>query len=360
LSNSKIQLIERSQIISFQLKQDTKYANPFFQFRIEALANESDKADISYFTRGINFYIMYEAVLKNDIMSITPWAVIDNNSGKDFLQAKIKLLIGDVNTLDQYGKYGCDSGDQIGTPLKVDMNSVRKMKVMPGAFTAEYGSGLENQDNDNDKNEDYKNDSFSSSSSNSKSEKVGDYKVFFLQDKYDLRDESSLKLKIDEPKNLKYSKQYQYNVFDKIVYCRIMINKEELEKIESLSNGLIKMYGSNSQSQLEFIGEQIFNYNKILDNEGLLIGKTTDIIARTKVMKEKASSSDNRKEIHLELENKTDKEVELQIDHEIGSINWDITDNNFKYEKNGTRAIKIMQKIPAKTKITLKWYQRVK
>ncbi|MDQ6631042.1 MAG: DUF4139 domain-containing protein [Verrucomicrobiota bacterium] len=64
-------------------------------------------AELSYVSGGMNWNAAYNLVLpeKGDTLDLVGWVTIDNQSGKSFNNAKIKLMAGDVNKIQPQNDY---------------------------------------------------------------------------------------------------------------------------------------------------------------------------------------------------------------------------------------------------------------
>jgi hypothetical protein len=62
-------------------------------------------AELSYITGGLSWQAAYNLVMpeSGDTLDLVGWVTIDNQSGKSFNQAKIKLMAGDVNKIQTRG-----------------------------------------------------------------------------------------------------------------------------------------------------------------------------------------------------------------------------------------------------------------
>lgn len=65
------------------------------------------KAELCYVTGGLNWEANYNFVEpeKGDLLDLIGWVTIDNQSGKTFESAKVKLMAGDVNKISPEGLY---------------------------------------------------------------------------------------------------------------------------------------------------------------------------------------------------------------------------------------------------------------
>lgn len=63
--------------------------------------------EVAYRTTGFGWKADYSLTLNSDESKadIGGWVTIDNNSGKKYIDAKLKLIAGDVNTIQQISPY---------------------------------------------------------------------------------------------------------------------------------------------------------------------------------------------------------------------------------------------------------------
>ena len=99
LSNNLI-IINRDKITHISLVFEKE--NPFSRPEIDFVINSDIKKDIdfefSYITGGLDWKAQYISFLKDDekVMEIYPFVIINNRTGVDFRNAKIKLLSGKI------------------------------------------------------------------------------------------------------------------------------------------------------------------------------------------------------------------------------------------------------------------------
>ncbi|HLZ00235.1 MAG TPA: DUF4139 domain-containing protein [Candidatus Angelobacter sp.] len=74
-------------------------------------------AELSYITGGLSWYADYNVIAppRGDTVDIVGWVTMDNQSGKEFNNARIKLMAGDVNKV-QPGSF--DRLEQMGAMMK--------------------------------------------------------------------------------------------------------------------------------------------------------------------------------------------------------------------------------------------------
>ncbi len=78
---------------------DDTILNPTLAWTLNSSAAGKLDAEIAYVTGGLSWHADYNIVAaeKSDRIDLVGWVTFDNNSGKTFRDAKIKLMAGDVN-----------------------------------------------------------------------------------------------------------------------------------------------------------------------------------------------------------------------------------------------------------------------
>jgi hypothetical protein len=84
---------------------DDTILKPTLQWRIASQGSAKLEAELSYVTGGMMWKADYNVVAPEtgDILSLVGWVTIDNQSGKTFSTARIKLIAGDVQKLQSPG-----------------------------------------------------------------------------------------------------------------------------------------------------------------------------------------------------------------------------------------------------------------
>lgn len=91
---------------------DDSILQPTLSWRIHATEPAKCDAELGYVTGGMSWEASYNLVMpeKGDTIDLVGWVTIDNQSGKVFPEATIKLMAGDVNKMqgEQGGMAGAD------------------------------------------------------------------------------------------------------------------------------------------------------------------------------------------------------------------------------------------------------------
>ncbi len=82
----------------FDSLDPASFLKPTLLWRLEAARAGAHRAEISYLTGGMRWEATYNVVApeKGDLFDLTGWVTLENMSGKDFPDASIKLMAGDV------------------------------------------------------------------------------------------------------------------------------------------------------------------------------------------------------------------------------------------------------------------------
>src|SRR5438105_13848400 len=74
-------------------------------------------AELAYITGGMSWEADYNIVApeKSDLLDVVGWVTIDNQSGKTFENAKIKLMAGDVSKIQQAEGFALARNEELAT-----------------------------------------------------------------------------------------------------------------------------------------------------------------------------------------------------------------------------------------------------
>jgi hypothetical protein len=97
----------------FPALPDDSILRPTLSWQLNADQGGPVEAELSYVTGGMSWQAAYNLVApeKGDTLDLVGWVTIDNQTGKSFQNAKIKLMAGDVNKIqNQNGPMGFAGG----------------------------------------------------------------------------------------------------------------------------------------------------------------------------------------------------------------------------------------------------------
>ena len=100
----ELNLLNKQEIKSIKLLNlpSNFYTKPTLNWQLNAPLTGKYPVTISYITRGLSWYVTYNAVLIQNKVQISPWVTINNQSGKSYDQVVLKLVAGELNKVDTY------------------------------------------------------------------------------------------------------------------------------------------------------------------------------------------------------------------------------------------------------------------
>lgn len=107
---------------------DTDVLKPTLVWEIQAERPGSSPAEFSYVTRGMNWHADYNVVAppKGSVLDVVGWVTLDNQSGKSFSDASVKLMAGDVSKLTQGAGPVLSGG--MASPIQASQPAVTERK----------------------------------------------------------------------------------------------------------------------------------------------------------------------------------------------------------------------------------------
>lgn len=104
-AEGKIQVISRYQVRDFTFPSlpEGLITRPSLVWLVDAATAGEHTSEITYMTSGISWYANYVLLLAQDSKSLdlNGWVTLNNNSGATYTDAKLKLIAGDINRVQQ-------------------------------------------------------------------------------------------------------------------------------------------------------------------------------------------------------------------------------------------------------------------
>ena len=95
---------------------DDTILKPTIEWQLQADKAGKLDAELAYVTGGMSWEADYNIVApeKSDLLDFVGWVTMDNQSGKTFENAKIKLMAGDVSKIQQAEGVAFDRNEELG------------------------------------------------------------------------------------------------------------------------------------------------------------------------------------------------------------------------------------------------------
>lgn len=209
------------------------------------------RIEARYLTRGINWKTNYILVLndKDDRADLSGWVSIDNRSGATFRNARLKLVAGDVNLVEE----------------------VIQMKQILRAPMAEATPQFAEQE-------------------------LFEYHIYTLERPINIKDNQTKQISLLFANNISTKKEYvlkgsQY--YYKSKYGEIVTNQKVAVFVEFLNNkennlgiplpkGIMRVYKYDHDNSLQFIGENTIDHTPKNEKIRIRLGDAFDVVASKK------------------------------------------------------------------------------
>ncbi len=285
-------------------------SKPTLIWLIDNQITGTQRFEVRYLTNGINWRASYVMVLneKDDMADLSGWVTIDNKSGATYKNARLKLIAGDINRVDEIQP-------------KRD-----KMPLM--ALSAEAKTQFAEQE-------------------------FFEYHIYTLDRTSDLKDNQTKQISLLDVNNISVIKsfifsgaQYYYRgKYGEIisnqkvpVFIEIQNNKQSNLGIP-LPKGIIRVYKYDHDKSLQLIGENTIDHTPKNEKIKIKLGDAFDIIA-SKKQTEWQKITDKLYEAAFEISIRNHKKEDIVV-KVIESIpgDWRMLQSSHEYKKNDAYTI---------------------
>lgn len=300
---------------------DDSVLQPTLSWKLHSDRKAAFDAQLSYLTNGISWKSDYNLVLpeKGDAVTLTGWVSIENNTGKTFEDAKIKLIAGDVNKVEP-------------------PQQLRREKVYAMAMTDSAGSAPQVEE-----------------------KKFDEFHMYSLPLTTTLRDRETKQVEFVRGENVQTTKLYVYeglkasyrgginlnqnygqNEQPDVAIYRELENKKENGLGVPLPAGRMRFYRMDDDGQLEFTGENTIGHTPKNEIIRVYLGNAFDILGeRKRTNFYKHPSRDMLREtFEVEIRNRSEETVTVKVVEPLfrGS-NWEIQTPSQEFEKTDAQTI---------------------
>lgn len=302
---------------------DNTIFKPQLAWKISSPKALKTEAELGYITGGMSWEASYNVVApeKGDTLDIVGWVTMDNQSGRDFENAKIKLMAGDVNKIAPPGVRE-DMGFAVGRAFKSEADSMGPA-VTEKAFDEYHLYSLERPATLRDR--ETKQVEFVRAAG-VKSEVVYVYDGVFIDwNRWRGYDISSRRT------NEEFGSQSQ----TKVAVMREFKNTKENGLGIPLPKGRVRFYRSNG-AQLEFTGENQIDHTPADELVKIYTGDAFDLVGERKRTKFNLDTSNHwaDESFEITLRNRKKEPVTIRVvEHLFRWTNWDITQKSDPFLK---------------------------
>ena len=301
---------------------DNTILKPTLNWQLRADKPGKLDAEVSYVTAGFTWSADYNLVApeKGDTVDLIGWITMNNQSGKTFENAKIKLMAGDVN--------------KIQPKLQPQMADRRMAMSMAAEMDATV------------------------------SEKSFDeFHLYTLARATTLRDRETKQVEFVRAESVKAPSIYVYDGAEagyrfyggrnndpgygtqsnkKVWVMREFVNAETNRLGVALPKGKLRFYRRGDDGQLEFTGENEIDHTPRNETIRVRTGNSFDLVGERKPTDFKTDRADKWMDetFEIKVRNRKKEAVEIRVvEHLYRWSNWKITANSTDYKKTAAQTI---------------------
>lgn len=318
----------------FPALADDTVLKPTLHWVIETDQGGKLDAELCYVTGGMSWEADYNVVApeKGDLLDIVGWVTMDNQSGKTFPNAKIKLMAGDVSKIQEEGY---------------------ARQNFAGAMMAEKAMQP------------------------AVSEKAFDeYHLYTLERKTTLHDRETKQVEFVRasgvtsatlyvydgarinyqryrgwgPENIRQDQNYGTECNPKVWAMREFVNSEANHLGMPLPKGRLRFYRQDDDRQLEFTGENVIDHTPRDETVRVYTGNAFDLVGERRRTDYKIDIArcwlDESFEIKVRNRKKNEAVEVRVVEHLYRWINWEITQKSHEFRKTDSQTMEFRVQVP--------------
>lgn len=312
----------------FPALADDAILKPSLEWKLHAGAAGKVDAELCYVTGGMSWEATYNAVApeKGEVMDLTGWVTLDNQSGKTFRDATLQLVAGDVAKL-QPGGHAMEKPDRRGFA----MAAMAPPQVTEKAFddfhlyTLPLPTTLRDRET--------KQVEFVRAAG-VKAERLYVYDGAFIDpNRYGGYN----------PENIRHDENYGTQSNPKVWILREIANTRDNRLGLPLPKGRVRFYRQDDDGRLHFVGEDVIDHTARDETLRLFTGNAFDLTGERKRVNFRTDGGNRWMDESFEIEVRNRKEsesVEVRVVEHLYRWNtWQVRDASQAYEKTDAQTI---------------------
>jgi hypothetical protein len=309
---------------------DDTVLKPAFNWLLQSDKPGKFDAEVGYVTGGFDWSASYNLVSpeKGDFVDLVGWITMNNNSGKTFENAKIKLMAGDVNKIQPPPRAYRNINIQAGTSAIAGMAPAVSEKAFDEfhLYSIARPTTLHNRE--------------------TKQVEFVHAEKIYAPTIYVYDGASGYQFY-----GLNYSQDYGANTGNKkVLVQREFVNAETNHLGIALPAGKLRFYRRDDDGQLQFVGENTIDHTPRNETIRVTTGNSFDLVGERKQTNFKVDTGDKQMDESFEIKlrnRKKDAPVEIRVvEHLYRWSNWEITAKSDDFVKKDSQTIEF--RIPVK------------
>ncbi len=326
--NGKLQFSLPGQPLFPDLGNDT-ILKPAFNWLLQSDKPGKFDAEVGYITGGFDWSASYNLVSpeKGDQCDLVGWITMNNNSGKTFENAKIKLMAGDVNKIQTD---------------RMALGGMMRMKAMNMAMAAPEPAVTEKA--------------------------FDEFHLYSIARPTTLHDHETKQVEFVHAEKmlaptiyvydgatgyqfygLNYDQGYGQSDNKKVLVQREFKNAETNQLGIALPKGKLRFYRRDADGQMEFVGEDMIDHTPRNETIRVTTGNAFDLVGERKQTNFRVDTGDKwiDESFEIKLRNRKKEPVEIRVvEHLYRWSNWNITAKSDDFVKKDAQTIEF--RVPVK------------
>jgi hypothetical protein len=309
---------------------DDTVLKPAFNWLLQSDKPGKFVAEVGYVTGGFDWSASYNLVSpeKGDLVDLVGWITMNNQSGKTFENAKIKLMAGDVNKIQPRQLTMLSASRTINAAMSAGMAPAVTEKAFDEFHLYSIARPTTLHDRETKQVEFVH------------AEKMFAPTIYVYDGSSDYRFYGGLNTQ----------QGYGQSGNKKILVQREFVNAETNQLGIALPAGKLRFYRRDADSQLQFVGENNIDHTPRNETVRVTTGNSFDLVGERKQTDFRVDTGDKwiDESFEIKLRNrKKDAPVEIRVvEHLYRWSNWEITKKSDDFVKKDSQTIEF--RIPVK------------
>jgi hypothetical protein len=312
---------------------DNTILKPTLDWVLETDKPGSSEGELSYITGGLSWHADYNVVAppKGDTLDLVGWVTMDNQSGKEFDNARIKLMAGDVNKIQNAGV----ASGSVGALMRADASPTPP--VTEKAFDEYHLYSLERSTTLHDR--ETKQVEFVSASG-VKSQRIYVYNGAAID---------SNRYAYYNYEQIRNDQNYGTASNPKVWVMQEFKNSKANNLGMPLPKGRLRFYRRDDDGQVEFTGENTIDHTPTDETIRVYTGNAFDIVGERRRTNYRLDTNHNSLDEAFEIKVRNHKKeaVEVRVVEKLYRwITWDIQQKSDPFNKLDSKTIEFRVQIP--------------
>ncbi len=307
-------------------------ANPTLTWMYENKFASPQSIEVSYLTQNISWKADYIVVIdKNDAKAnVSGWVTLDNKSGATYKNAKLKLVAGEVNRVQDILNYA-------------NAAAIKFQKVME----SDGARGFQEQS-------------------------FFEYHLYDLQHPTTIKDQQTKQIRLLEANDARVTKIFKvqgqnnwwygpYNETGKVP-VNVMLkfkNSKENHMGFPLPAGTMRLYKADANDSLQFIGEDAIKHTPKDEDVDLKIGEAFDVVAERVQMDYQNINRGHESEWEVTIRNHKEEAIAVQVLETIPG-DWKVISQSHKFTKVDAFTARFDVDVPKDGEVKVRYRVRIK